>query len=193
MNNHFPQTRAELKRLGYSEAQIHAEIQNRIDRYMDTSNQNIDRLNNQYNENERARATQLITLATLLITITGLFISQADIFGQLNGRHKLLILLVFIALLASIFYGVRGYFENADFFLRWRRILDKSSREIAADMQSGALARVDDMYTKEKEMLTKHSDITRDLAVPQLAAVLAGGGLFVLLLVALMYDLPLIK
>ena len=177
-----------LRDAGLSNGEALMQLQAMTDRFDDQRRAFVERIDGQLNETHRARASQLITLATLLITVTGLFISQQDIYKALSQGQKALIIASFIALLLSIFAGVWGYFRDVRFFRGWQKEIRKSAAQINAGIASGSIATINNIYAAEAEVLGKLPMTTGDwLAAVQFVLVGIGAAGFVGLLLSVMH------
>ena len=185
MTQLLEQTYDKLRDAGFSHGEALMQLQAMMDRFNDERRIFVERVDGQLNETHRVRSSQLITFATLLITVTGLFISQQDIYKHLTQMQKAYLLYACIILMASIFVGMWGYFRDIRFFRRWLRHIQKSVPRIEADIASGKIKTVNGVYKAGAKVYAELPQTTGDLlAFLQLAFVAVGAMALVFLLLS---------
>lgn len=184
----LPESIEGLVGLGLSKKEAILQAQAAMDGFNDRNNALLERIDAQSNETGRSAITQQVTLATLLITVTGIFISQQDIYKNLSSDHKKLLLAVFSFLLISIVVGIVNYFKDLIFYQTWRRGIESANKTIEAGVIGGGLSSITKVYNKHAAILSKLPKSSgRTFLVAQFILLAFGMLGFIALLISVMF------
>ena len=192
MSKPFDRSREKLVESGMTDGEATVFIQDAVHRSQDERAKSLERIDAQANTNASQRSSQLITLATLLITAAGIFIAQQDIFKGLTCLHKALITIIFATLLTSIYVGIIEYFRIQSFWKKWAEAVVEVGRKIDSEITAGSLQTIMQMNDIHTQTLSKISPTSSNkFAWWQLGLVVAGSAAFMALLIGVMNDFRL--
>ena len=191
MPKSFEKTVNRLVTSGFTKIEAEIQVHTRVDQYLDNNAAGLQSAAQQSNENGRVRTAQLITLAILLITVTGIFIAQQDIYKMLTWRHQWLILLIVAMSLASITIGVVEYFKNEKLFNDWHNGHLRVHEVVVKGVNDGAFETIDDMHAAGRAITGRLKPSTgMTIPILQLVTALFAGFCFMVLLMTVMFDVP---
>lgn len=187
-----------LTSLTGDQREVYEILQRRYDKFLDSNESQVVQLDIEANEASRQWTGQLITLATLLISISGLLLGQKDILNSLTTLQKWCLLLGVVSLIASVVSGVQSLRVTQRFFTNWASTLAKMPNHLPSteDMDAPSeLYKLKAKYLKEKNLIkdsgTQASDEKWDNL--QLIAVVVGGLGYIALLSAMLFNIPLVR
>ena len=179
-----------LEKVGFSKGEAVLQVQAMVNRYTDNHAVMVNKIDGQSNETDRARASQLITLSTLLVTITGVFVAQQDIFKSMSLEQRFLALSVLMLLFLSIGAGVIGYFRDMRFFRKWQDALVGAGRAVDQGVADGSIQDIQTMHSIEAAVLSKlPNSAGESIAWVQFTLAIFGAAGFMMLLFSVLFDL----
>jgi hypothetical protein len=187
----FENTVSILVKNGYDITEAERLVQERRDGDRAADLVEARRVDDILNDLSDKRSTQLITLATVLLTVVGLFIAQNDIFSALNDRQKWTILIAFILIFASISSGVIQSMHDEKFWKKWQNAWHRRRHEIESLIQNNKIVSFEEKAEKEKAYMENlEPESSSNFSNAQILFLLLGFLCFILILASIMFDFP---
>jgi hypothetical protein len=159
--------------------------QNFINREIEQSLLDRDNSAQEAREVERALCGQLILVATVLLTASMFAVGNSDPLNKMSYGQKYLTLLAILALISSIGAGIKYYFILQSFYNDWARAKNGvahlySNVDFTTPLEARGKA-----YEKTKHLDNKPKN---EWLKRQIWLVVAAGGIYCLLLIAVFFD-----
>lgn len=100
----------------------------------DIENESRARNVNNANETERHLGGQLITLSVLFLTVSVVVLGNGGTFEQLSYEARILILLTFMVIVASIGCGIKYYFVCAEYYTFNSKVHHENYEQLRDDL-----------------------------------------------------------
>ena len=135
-------------------------------------------------------------LATLVMTISGIFISQTT--QKLSLGQSWLILIVICFEIISLSFGAWDYIQTILFHKKWAKTYQSIAREADRKVESGTIQFVSELRKIEEKYIEKSKDKPKEttdikITYAMVAFCLFGSLLLVFLFYTYFFDVPFIK
>jgi hypothetical protein len=174
-----------LMSAGFSKQDAIVHIQQRLDSYAETTSKSVATISDRSIAAAEQRTGHLVTLATILITASGLYIAQPEI--HLNSAQKIIVVSTFILLILSIFIGITDYFVARFFYRKRRDLLKQDYRGVWKGVAEGQVSSIEELYARQEKSFADIKESSGDtLGIVQAVLVAFGAASFVMLLVSVL-------
>lgn len=150
--------------------------------FFNESRQDVIRLDNEVNETSRALSAQLITLATLMVTLTAFFVGQSQVVHELNNYQKGFLVAGLATLIFSIALGVAEYFVAISFYKR------SAQAHVDVVRETPVKENISELHRLRSEKLRKvPAETTPVFLYAQISSIALGVILYFLLVLTIIY------
>lgn len=174
-----------LEMKGYSRIEAESVVQQKLDSDHDRDFTEVRRIDDLVNKVEERRISQLITFATLLITVLGVLIAQDEVRSTFTWQQKGLALSAFFLLFCSILEGIRQSADNIDFWKKTQKMLIEGRQRVEKLIQQGKIVTFEQKTKEEFKLRAELPDSSDDGAATLQVWLLTLGSSAVMLLLIL--------